>query len=667
MENKLDNDQDIYGLGTKPEKEWPKIEMPDVPPIDRVGANEELHTRLKDYFLTRLTLSENRMANFHSRWQIAERKLQGYIKLPDWEQLLKEMNNDKGKPPKALSVTIPFTYAVVATIATYLLHTYTGRRPMFQVGTYKSSSASAAQNMEMVLQYNADHTRLVRHMWRFLMDSLNYGVGIFKCHWRRDRSLRTKWVKAPAMSLAGGMVEGGWLPRREEVTSYLGNEVTAHDPFLFFPDPRCSMHEVNRKGEFVFFRDFMGRHALKRAEAAGDIKWLDKVVGKMPTNMVSGSDQSVRNLRSEGDTFPTKDAQGKEVQDYMQVDQGTCELIPAELGLGPSTTPEKWWVVIVNKDRIVKLEPFGADHDMHPCAVAEPFALGYGFGHLGAADYAGPFQDLITWLVNSHISNVRTVLNNKIIVDPSRIEMKDLRESADGGWMIRLKPAAFGMDVNTVAKQFEVMDVTARHLNDAEAIAKFGQMMLGTNENLMGQQNPGGRKTATEVRTSGEAGASRLAATARVISAQGIVDLTEIMTTNILQYFDQEFEFRLLGVDAQNAPLRINPDMLSGDFHFPIHDGTLPLDRVALLDVWKEIFLAVTRDQELRATYSVPRIFDWIAELGGARNIETMKMQPNGQPVPGQMPMVQAQVAPEGQDPSDEGAIPIAQVMGALG
>ena len=67
--------------------------------------------------------------------------------------------------------------------------------------------------------------------------------------------------------------------------------------------------------------------------------------------------------------------------------------------------------------------------------------------------------------------------------------------------------------------------------------------------------------------------------------------------------------------------------MLTGDFHYPINDGTLPLDRVALLDVWKEIFMGVAQDQQLRSQFDVIELFKYTAELGGAKNIERFQVQ----------------------------------------
>ena len=175
--------------------------------------------------------------------------------------------------------------------------------------------------------------------------------------------------------------------------------------------------------------------------------------------------------------------------------------------------------------------------------------------------------------------------------------------------------------------QLNQVDVTRGHINDMSVVMQIGERLTAATDNRMGLQDSGGRKTATEVRTSAEAGASRLAAQARIISSHGIVDVTELMVLNTQQYISDEFYMQVVGQGALTEPVNIAPEMLVGDFHYPVHDGTLPLDKVALLDVWKEIFVAVSQDQELRSQFSIPKIFEFVAELGGAKNIEAMRVQ----------------------------------------
>jgi len=344
-----------------------------------------------------------------------------------------------------------------------------------------------------------------------------------------------------------------------------------------------------------------------------------------------GGDGSASNraLLSDGHAHPGHELTNAKAlpSPFMQVDQGTCEIIPAELGLAEGHYPEKWLFTILNKSQIVQAERLDYDHGMHPVVVAEPYTLGYGFGHASIADYLGPLQDTISWFINSHIHNVRTAINNMWLVDPSRVEMQDLR-NPDAGKIIRLKRAAYGQDVREIVQQLQVADVTRGHVQDVQMLYRMADMMAGVNDNLRGLQDSGGRKTATEVRTSAEAGASRLAAHARLISAQAITDLTEQMAVNMQQFLDSEMEFIILGMDGVKKSVHIRPEHIVGDFHYPIHDGTLPLDRIALLDVWKELFLAMVQVPQLSTRFDLVEIFKFIGSLGGAQNLERFELQP---------------------------------------
>lgn len=500
-------------------------------------------------------------------------------------------------------------------------------------------------------------------------------MGVIRTAWKKKKAKRTIWRKQKKFGFLNIFLGEENVKVREERTIYSGNEVAAQDPYMFFPDPRVPMQEVNKRGEFVFWRTFEGVHTLKAEQAEGRLKFVDAIKNITPQN--EGSIESVRNLLSSGESHPglrLSNQYNKGSANFRQIDQGTVVIIPAELGLGTSEKPEKWLFTIGNKSQIIQAEPLDLDHDMHPVAITEPYGLGYGFGQPGISDFLGPVQDTLSWFVDSHIANVRTVLNNMIIVDPSMVEMQDLK-NPEPGKILRLKSAAMGKDVRSVLQQLQVHDVTAGHIRDFDMFMRMGDSMAMVNDNLRGLQDSGGRKTATEVRTSGEAAASRLASHARLISAQGLVDLTEQMVINIQQNMEDEFYLSLVGMEGIMKPIHgldqgadgvnISPEMLTGDFYYPIHDGTLPLDRVAMLDVWKEIFMAIAGDEQLRSQFSVTDIFEYLAELGGAKNLDRFKVQmnvmpENGQPPPGAVPLPQAGQTP-GLPPN-----PGARMAGAL-
>lgn len=622
---------EALGLGIEPKDQWPARITVDAgkKPIDFLAPdgvdNKHRHDIVLDYLKTRIEASELKMGQFYDRWRVNEIKTQAYISLPDWEQELKKLN-EAGRPPIATRIIVPHTFATQQTIVTFLLHTFTGRKPLFQVSSYKDETMNSAQMMEMKLQYDADHTKLIRQMWQFFQDTQQYGLGIFRCMWRKDLEKRTRRQRQVQLT-QGGIPIIQTVPIREEVTTYEGNMVKAQDPFMFYPDPNVEMTDVNSKGEFVFWRSFEGKHTMLNDERMGYFKFVQDIPTTLPRNL-NGITISARSNLSKGDPHAGLREGGKSrgMRDYMQVDQGTVDIIPRELGLGESTNVEKWIFTFGNKAQIIQAEPFDTDHGMHPVAISEPYSMGYGFGQPGLGDYFAPLQDLISWFVNSHLDNVRKSLNDMFIVDPSMVEMQDLK-NPEPGKLIRLKRASFGMDVRQAVQQLDVNDVTSQHVADAQDIIRLGQLLSGVNDNILGMQDEGGRKTATEVRTSNQASSSRLAAQARIISAQGVVDLTKMMSLNNQQFLSQEFYMQVVGREGARKPLRLSPDQITGDFYYPVNDGTLPTDRVALVDIWKEIFLALMQDPGLRSQYNMPRIFEHIAELGGAKNIEEFRMQ----------------------------------------
>jgi len=619
------NEPQGTGLGGTLTTAYPKVskKMEEMSPIERLN-DPDTHKRVKEYLVARINMSEKEMAKLKPRWRVNEKKYQAYVTLPKYDEILRQMN-DTGAPPKVVSIVIPYTYATISTIVTYLIHTYAGRKPMFQVASNKAETAASCRNMELVLQYNADHTRLIKHLFQFLLDGQQYGVSILRCQWTREEKIRTRWKEQAVF----GSAKPQMVKTREKALTYEGNEICSIDPYNFYPDTRVPMADVNRKGEFVFWKDQVGKHKLKEYEREKKVFYIDKIQNLTTDPYGIGALESDRSLRAGGESQPGRnnsDMSGDKIASYVELFQGSVAIIPAELGLGPETYPVKYLFTIANKSQIIQAQPLELDHDMHPVVVSEPYTMGYSFGHLGISDYLGPMQDNMSWLVNSHMDNVKTALNNMFVFDPSRIELQDLKEPG-AGKLIRAKKAAYGTDIGDAIKQFQVQDVTQNHSRDLQLFMKMGDAISSITDNLRGQQDAGGRKTATEVRTSGEAAASRLAALARFISAQAITDLTEQMCLNNQQNLSDEFYIEVVGQDGLQNHIRISPEMLTGDFQYPIHDGTLPLDRIALLDVWKEIFLGVSQDPNLAPRFDVIEMFKYIAELGGAKDISRFEVK----------------------------------------
>lgn len=647
----MENEFEDMGLGNTPERDWPSVSGDgDTQPIDRLKPKSEAHSRVLAYLKDRLEHSERKMSQFYERWEQNEKRKQAYIDLDTYEQTLKD-DNDNGEAPSPVKIIVPYIFATNSAIVTYQVHAFMGRKPMFQVGTYKPEVAGNARSMETKLQYDADHTRLIGKLFQFLQDGQDYGLGVLRVAWNKKQAMRTV-IKPPGVlgglfsMLQPGASEG--QKSRELRTVFEGNEITNIDPYMFFPDPRVPMTEAADRGEYVFWREFSGKHELKMLEAEGKIKYVNAASSRLPQSSFTGdSNQSSRALRAGGESSPADEpgTQFHRGERFYQVDQGTCWIIPAELGLGDGDAPELWIFTILNKSQIVQAEPFETDYGHHPNVVIEPYTTGYGFGNLGMADYCTPMQDIQSWLINSHMENVRLALNNMFVVNPNTVEMQDLQRPGPGK-IIRAKAAAFGQDMRQLVHQLQVSDVTSSHFASLEGINRIADAVSSVNDNIRGLQENSGRKSATEVRTSAESGASRLAAQAKLISTQGMVPMTEMMSLNNQQYLSEEFMIQVLGKDGQENPITVKPEHLVGDFYYPVHDGTLPIDRVAMVDVWKEIFLAVSGDEMLRSQFNLIEMFKHVAELSGAKNVEKFQLGMEQDPAVLQQQAQQGNIVP---------------------
>ncbi len=641
----LSTQEKFPGLTSMPRSQWPSVAVqPFQRAIDQLKPGQPVHNRVLDYLMTRLRDSERAMSAFHSRWRANEMRNQAWIDLRQYDKILKAAN-DKGKPPLAVDIVIPYSFATLSTISTYLLQVFAATHPYMQVGTYGMNVNNALQ-MEIVLQYQLDHNRIVKHWWNWFNDMGLYGLGILMNQWTTETKMKTQRNQAPVLDIATGGFQMESIREQQEVVTYEGNEVFSIDPFMFFPDPRVPMRDVSTKGEYVFWRQFQGKHLLKRQEQQGRLKYIDDAPN-ISDERSTGSLTSARNLLTGGDSHAGANWHGRTNESgpgNYHVDTCTIDLVPRELGIGESDRVEKWLFTILNKAQIVQAERVLDDHGEHPVIAVEPYGSGYDFGSAGMADYIGPIQDSMSWFLNSHMENVRSALNNQWIVDPFAVEMKDVNRPGPGK-TIRLKRTALGRDVRTAIQQLPVQDVTSGHVKDMDVFFEIGQRVSAVSENLLGLQDSGGRKTATEVRTSGAAAASRLSALTRVVSAQGMTSLSNQMSMNTQQWMSSEFHVRVTGSDGNIYPLQISPDGIAGDYYYPVNDGSLPLDKVALLDIWKQILVGVLQDPQIRQEYSVPKLFEFVAELGGAKNIRSFRVQP-GSPEQIQQQAQQGNLAP---------------------
>ena len=294
--------------------------------------------------------------------------------------------------------------------------------------------------------------------------------------------------------------------------------------------------------------------------------------------------------------------------------------------------PEKWVFTVTSDFQIVLgAQPLGAFHNKFPFHVMELEPEGYAVANRGIPEITKPIQDTMDWLINTHFYNVRKTINNQFIVDPSRIVMKDVIAHPCPGGTIRVKPSAYGTDIRQAITQFPIIDVTRGHLADLAVMNDIGQRTTGVNDQILGLlANQGGRKTAAEIRTSSTFGINRLKSTAEYFSAMGWTPMSQMLVQNSQQYYELDRKFRIvgdLGQEAGQGFVQVDPAAIQGFYDFVAVDGTLPVDRFAQVNVWRELLAQTRNFPQVMAQYDIGKIFAWIAQLAGLKNINQFKVQ----------------------------------------
>lgn len=596
----------------------------------KIPYDSDLHRSLVDKLKARIKRGYDAFAQSgrHEKWAKCEEQFLAYMPVRVNDQLRKNAREDKGEP-QFTTLEIPYSYAILLTAHTYITSTFMARNPLLQIQGRHGEAQNSEMAMEALLDYQVQVGGHLVPMYIWTLDALKYGTGIMGYYWDEEKIICRKRKKALKTFL--GMPIPGTehtAEFEEEIRGYVGTRAYNVRPQDFFPDPSYPISQF-QKGEFC--ARYVSISWLDIIDGAKDgiyfnVEELKKCRGggvHSSRFRVQGSDQvtlpnDVGNTGLELD-FDTGSVNGYEV--YVR-------LVPADWGLGKSTRTEKWVFTFAEDKVIIGCRPLGYYHNRFPFEVLEQEIDGHALFNRSMLEVTKPLNDTLTWLLNTHFYNVRKSLNDQLIVDPSKVVMKDVTDP-NAGRLIRLKPAAYGSDVRLAVQQLQVQDITRAHVSDAQMVSEMLQRVTGVNDSLMGMVNSG-RRTATEVRSSTTFGINRLKTVTEYMSAMGFSPWTQQIVQTTQQLFDDDRKFKIVGNAVEFAGekfMHISPEDIAGFYDFVPVDGTMPIDRFAQVNLWNQLMEQATKLPGVMQNYDFARIFAFVANLAGLKNISQFRVQ----------------------------------------
>lgn len=585
------------------------------------------HKQLSEALLSRLRMSRDKMSERYKQFAENEEQYAAYVPTATVEKARKDSRDLPGNQD-FVTLSVPYSYAAIMTIHTYISSVFLSRTPVYQVQARHGETEQQTQALEALLDYQLVAGRHQLPHFIGLFDPLKYGFSVVGQYWDEEEIQLRTFVEEEATFL-GVPIPGTKpkkVPRVEKIKGFQGTKLFNVRPQDFFPDTRVPLYRF-QEGEFCGRYVEMPWYELKLGEVQGKYFNIDharahsKVDAGMARDKGSTAVSTIPEepVESYMRDKPTSLFKGYEVQ---------WKIAPRQWRLGEEPGMETWVFLISEGGVLIQARPLGMYYAGfgYDLFLYEPD--GYNLFPTSALERIRPLNDTLSWLLNSHFYNVRASLNNQFIFDPTMIVEKDLT-SRKPGQLIRLKPAAYGRDVRMAIQQLPVADITRSHLQDAQIIELMIQRALGATDNVMGMVNTSGRKTATEVRTSTSFGVNRIKTICEMASVSGFGPLVQKMIQASQQLYEGGKKHRLVGDLASFSPtfLEVEPEAIMGFYDYVPVDGTLPVDRYAQAQLWTNLLQQTMAMPQVVQQYDIAKIYAWVASLAGLKNIQQFRLQ----------------------------------------
>lgn len=545
------------------------------------GEPSPFHKAILQHVKSLVKMSRVSMAKNYRAWDLQDDVYRG-LRRPDDKDLRAAA---KDEPEKMI---VPHTFAQVMTFTSFLFLMFNQNRRFFELSPNGVNNyAKKDQDCETIIQRDLQHNQWNRLLFQHLLDVSRFGPAIIECGWTRRTS--NIWVAPePQVITYQGVTQtirgdSEW----QEFVKYEGNYVRSVSPFKFFPDTRHALCDF-QQGEFCAAEEEYSQARLRDLQKSGEVAGVDNIPS-LPNNWNIERGGSTRSTITPDDRQqPLVGMMGNNSRNnpvivtkvQVWIVPSKFKFGPKDKPLGPETFPVLYHVWYANDSRIIRCEPAYWWHNQFGWSVSQFTPDMHQTVNLGLADLIYRLQDVMSWFVNAHISSVRRVMQNRLVVNPEYVETKSL----DGEGDIYVRKGMKNAQLDRAVYQLKVQDVTAAHMGDVEMLSKLMEAVTGVNGNAMGQYNSG-RRSAQEARQVSSGSAGRMKMHASLIWETGLSPLGQMMLSNSRQSLSQDSFVRVMGLaNDPTAPQRFTdfagtPDEIVGGDSFFTYDSTLSSEK----------------------------------------------------------------------------------------
>lgn len=645
---------------------------------DKDSTTSDFQRHLVNIYRSFMCESSSTMSQFWYLWD------KDYLRYTGYRSLDKKdvQNLKKGGTAK---IIVPLSFATVQTAAANSMQMFMNKERLFELTAYGPEDEDVREGLERDIDYQIKHNRIYHTLYLQLIDAFTKGITVGRCDWETQKKKYRVKEKRPIINPIGqllnmfGMGQPSSAQYEEvetvkELIQYEGNVISYISPYSFFPDPSVPLRDF-QNGSYCAVEQCTTK--VKLLEQEGTLfHGVNRVPNSIPENIYRGRQRYAGTFRVRKDQTGlnyVNSVLGDKVSTGTQMDtvEMFLKLVPKEItekygiDIGNEEEPIMFVLVVANDTKVIRFERYEELHGKFPFFVSQPLPDGDSFIGLTLPGVLDGLQQMITWLINSHMQNIRQAIKNRFLIKTKNVNMDDVVNNAD---FIRVEGST---SLGDAIIPLTVSDMTANHVPFVQTLQQIAQMATGITENAMGMYTSG-RRSALQTRGVQAAAQARLALMVNNMWYGGLDILGELILSNTRQFRTQEVYEQIIGDAIAYYPydrvIMSDPAKIAGGYDFvpiePITDG----GRMQIASLAKEL---LSNPNLIQATnLSVDKILSKIFEIMGIRNYEAYKNAPQPQQpapapqinvVPDEQAMMQAQqgnIAPTGQE-----AMPIAQAL----
>ena len=614
-----------------------KIEVMDKPIHQVLHWKTKEHAKLVSELDSMIRASESHIAQREDDWGRVDDSMRLYFDLSRSQRNMDKTYNSDGKKamPYKDSIVMPVMYTMIMTRAAHKFAQLTATSPRIHYEPTESDDFIGSRVHEVVAQYDIRQSKFDLKMWQAIMDQERYGLAIWYDTFEEQFGYQAQKGMSPLEALLMGidLDEPVWSRTKE------WNNIATIDPRNFLPDPNVPIADP-QAANYIGHNDYT------------NILWYMERKLKDGQGAFFNCNQ-LKRMTLDEDTHYNSDGRWQE-GDYSnsarrkypnpKVSHLQWRIIPKDFGLANRDKPEVWWLSVYDNQLIIRAHKSVYAHNEFTYCISIPDVDLHAPFVPGMAQQMIGGQDLGTWLIGSHVTNSRKIVNDMVIFNDDLIDPVDMA-SPGPAKHIRLTKRGKrmqemgGLRIQDMYAQFAVTDVTRQHLELFQLIFQALQRMSATPDTMQGMPLPG-KRTLGEVETVNESATLRLGVEAQMMDLMMVEPYARRLIINRQQFSSMEKVYRLtgrlieqLGGAEKAGMFKISPDDMVGEYDYIPHTPTMAPDPARMTAIWGQLLTMLAQAPQLMNPDSQGKVinpvavFDEFVRSAGVNYIDQFKTQ----------------------------------------